>query len=57
MRFPKYQLRRQAEKIAEALNVRLDPDASKDELANWLSIMEPHYEEWRRTTLRNGLES
>lgn len=48
LRYPKHELKARAEKISEEMNVHLDADASKEELANWLSIMEPHYEKMLR---------
>ncbi len=49
MRYTKKSLKAFAEKISQEMNVELDPNASKEELANWLSIMEgPYQEEIRR---------
>ena len=41
LQYPKHQLKALAERIAAEMNVYLAEDADKEELANWLSIMEP----------------
>ncbi len=56
LRWPKRQLKQRAEKISVAMNVNLDPAADKEELANWLSIMEAHYEEFKREERATKLE-